>query len=123
VRRWGAEFDGGIATLCRLSVKRSAGLKWIGRALLTRCKRPTLASPVQIKRTFRLGDLDEAAGAAAYGEPSIVGVADIVWVTEKGDSCDPFTPDDAGGTSASELLEEYDSAKLSPEIHSAWHPV
>ena len=31
-----------------------------------------------------------------------------MWVTEKGDSCDPSTPDVAGGTSASELLKEYD---------------
>src|SRR5215470_11143595 len=31
-------------------------------------------------------------------------VADVVWVTEKGDSCDPFTPDDAGGTPASQLF-------------------
>ena len=27
-----------------------------------------------------------------------------MWVTGKGDSCDPFTQDDAGGTPASQLL-------------------
>src|SRR6266545_3696142 len=32
------------------------------------------------------------------------GTADIVWVIGKGDSCDPFTQDDAGGTPASQLL-------------------
>ena len=36
--------------------------------------------------------------------PALLDVADIVWVTEKGDSCDPFTQDDAGGTPASQLL-------------------
>jgi hypothetical protein len=53
--------------------------------------------------------LDEAAGAAdatAYGEPSIVGVADIVWVIEEGDSYDPITKDDAG-TPASQLLSDH----------------
>ncbi len=33
-----------------------------------------------------------------------VWIADMVWVTEKGDSWTPFTQDDAGGTSASQLL-------------------
>src|ERR1700682_1315426 len=32
------------------------------------------------------------------------GTADIVWVIGKGDSCDPFTQDDAGGAPASQLL-------------------
>src|SRR5271157_5313161 len=44
--------------------------------------------------------------------PALLGVADVVWVTEKGDSCDPSTPDDAGRTSASELLEEHDPLLL-----------
>src|ERR1700746_3776788 len=39
-------------------------------------------------------------------------VADIVWVTEKGDSCDPFTQDDAGGTPAPQLLRDHDSHVL-----------
>src|SRR5271169_6919850 len=30
--------------------------------------------------------------ATAYGGPSIVGVSDIVWVTEKGDFCDLTSP-------------------------------
>src|SRR5438128_8963432 len=32
------------------------------------------------------------------------GTTDIVWVIGKGDSCDPFTQDDAGGTPASRLF-------------------
>src|SRR5215468_5163328 len=60
----------------------------------------------------RLGRSRLRGGRTAYGGPSIVGVGDIVWVTEKGDSCDPSTPDDAGGTSASELLEEYEPLLL-----------
>jgi hypothetical protein len=34
----------------------------------------------------------------------ISGTADVVWVTEKGDSRDPFTQDDAGGTPAPQLF-------------------
>ncbi|HTT22100.1 MAG TPA: hypothetical protein VMG82_24440 [Candidatus Sulfotelmatobacter sp.] len=34
------------------------------------------------------------------GEPTCFRAADVVWVTEKGDSCDPITKDDAGGTPA-----------------------
>ena len=30
----------------------------------------------------------------------ILGAADVVWVTEKGESCDPFTKNDAGRTPA-----------------------
>ena len=56
------------------------------------------------------------ADAAAYGGPSIVGVSDVVWVTEKGDSCYPSTPNDAGGTSGSELLEKYDPLLLAGGI-------
>src|SRR5208337_476129 len=69
----------------------------------------------QLAALRQLSDLDEAAGAAdatAYGKPSIIGVTDVVWVTEKGDSCDPSTPDDAGGTSASQLLEGYNPLLL-----------
>src|SRR2546430_10447686 len=33
--------------------------------------------------------------------------ADIVWVTEKGDSCDPFTQDDAGRAPASQLFRHH----------------
>jgi hypothetical protein len=40
---------------------------------------------------------------ARMANPSIVGVADVVWVTEKGDSCDPSTADDAGGTPGSKV--------------------
>src|SRR5262252_3369477 len=39
----------------------------------------------------------------------ISGAADVVWVTEKGDSCDPFTQDDAGGTPAPQLLCDHDA--------------
>ena len=41
------------------------------------------------------------ADATAYGGPSIVGVGDIVWVTEKGDFCDLTSPTRAGRTPAS----------------------
>jgi hypothetical protein len=88
------------------------------RCSLSASARPSLPQS-RSNGLFRLGDLDEAAGAAAYGEPSIVGVADIVWVTEKGDSCDPFTPDDAGGTSASELLEQDDPLLLAGGLRNA----
>ena len=53
---------------------------------------------------FRFADKDEAAGAAdatAWVSREISGAADIVWVIGKGDSCDPFTQNDAGGTPAS----------------------
>ncbi len=42
----------------------------------------------------------------------ISGAADVVWVTEKGDSCDPFTQDDAGGTPAPQLFRDHNSQVL-----------
>src|SRR5215475_3359492 len=42
----------------------------------------------------------------------ISGAADVVWVTEKGDSCDPFTQDDAGGTPAPQLFGDHNSQVL-----------
>ena len=50
----------------------------------------------------RVADKDEAAGAAdatAWVSREISGTADVVWVIGKGDSCDPFTQDDAGWNS------------------------
>src|ERR1039457_1413263 len=55
----------------------------------------------------RLADKDSVAGAAdatAWIDRESSGAADIVWVIGKGDSCDPFTQDDAGRTPASQLL-------------------
>src|ERR1700722_8928155 len=37
----------------------------------------------------------------------IPGAADVVWVIGKGDSCDPFTQNDAGRPPASQLLRNY----------------
>src|SRR5258708_5899988 len=47
-------------------------------------------------------------GRYAWGERKSWG-ADVVWVTEKGDSCDPFTQDDVGGTPTSQLLDHHDA--------------
>ncbi|MGA2483646.1 MAG: hypothetical protein ABSF92_11085, partial [Candidatus Acidiferrales bacterium] len=52
------------------------GLHWITSGLATRTK------PLA-RRTLRVGRAERC------------GVADVVWVTEKGDSCDPFTQNDA----------------------------
>src|SRR5207253_4256694 len=59
------------------------------------------------RATVRVADQDQAAGAAdaaAWVSREISGTADIVWVIGKGDSCDPFTQNDAGGTPASQLF-------------------
>src|SRR5271169_5035337 len=48
-----------------------------------------------------------AADATAWVSREISGAADIVWVIGKGDSCDPFTQNDAGRTPASQLLRNY----------------
>jgi hypothetical protein len=56
---------------------------------------------------FRFADQDEAAGAAdatAWMGRERSGVADVVWVIGKGDSCDPITKNDAGRTPASQLF-------------------
>src|SRR6266478_5938586 len=53
---------------------------------------PTRTKPLA-RRTLPRGMNREGSGAA-----------DIVWVIGKGDSCDPFTKNDAGGTPASQLL-------------------
>ena len=68
---------------------------------LTKCP----LSPCQDK--FLFADKDEAAGAAdatAWMGRERSGVADVVWVIGKGDSCDPITKNDAGRTPASQLF-------------------
>jgi hypothetical protein len=55
----------------------------------------------------RVANKDEAAGAAdatAWMGRERSGVADVVWVIGKGDSCDPITKNDAGRTPASQLF-------------------
>jgi hypothetical protein len=68
---------------------------------------PTQTSSSPFLDNFPFADKDEAAGAAdatAWMSPGVSGTFDVVWVTEKGDSRDPFTQDDAGGTPAPQLF-------------------
>jgi hypothetical protein len=72
------------------------------------CPRLCAATTRNLSRpNWRKADKDEATGAAdatARVSGEISGDADMVWVIGKGDSCDPFTQDDAGRTPASQLF-------------------
>src|SRR5882762_8609803 len=63
--------------------------KWIAS------ESPTRTKPLA-RRTLRVGERKSW-------------VADVVWVAEKGDSCDPFTQNHAGGTPAPQLLCHHDA--------------
>ena len=62
------------------------------------------ASIAGLGQSCRLGLSRWRGGRYRVVDPDISGTADVVWVTEKGDSRDPFTQDDAGGTPAPQLF-------------------
>ncbi|HUO14474.1 MAG TPA: hypothetical protein VMX38_05760, partial [Verrucomicrobiae bacterium] len=76
------------------------------RALLSIYRRlsGSLASP-----DCRQGLSRWRGGRYRVVNPDISGTADVVWVTEKGDSRDPFTKNHAGRTPAPQLLCNHDA--------------
>src|SRR5579864_2040190 len=76
------------------------------RCLQGRSRRSCLDAIIMWRWCARFG------GCYRVVSREISGAADVVWGTEKGDSCDPFTQDDAGGTPAPQLFRDHNSQVL-----------